>query len=76
MTGIDVLDLRVKYAGAIGLLCECAVYLGNGAHKEELRDMIEQAAKDFCAINPGWQYRRVVHRIEMIPPEVRPVTEV
>lgn len=76
MPDIDVLDLKMKYAGAIGLLCECSVSLGNGVEKTELRDMIERAAQDFCEINPGWTYRRVLHRIEMIPPELRPRLEV
>lgn len=76
MTGIDLLDLRMKYAGAIGLLCECSVSLGSGGEKNDLRDMIERAAQDFCEMNPGWTYRRVAHRIEIIPPEVRPRMEV
>lgn len=31
---------RMNYAGAIGLLCECSVKLGNGAEADEMRDSI------------------------------------
>lgn len=58
---------RMNYAGAIGLLCECSVNLGNGAEADDMRDSIEQAAHDWAA-GSGWTVRRILNRIEVFPP--------
>lgn len=60
-------QIRMQYAGAIGLLCEASVMLGNGSEKDEMRDSIEQAVSDWCALN-GWTYKRILHRIEVNAP--------
>jgi len=60
-------SMEMRYAGAIGLLCECSVALGNGSEKDELREMILQAAQDWCA-DSGWTVKQVLHRIEVSPP--------
>jgi hypothetical protein len=59
---------RLNYAGAIGLLCECSVVLGNGYEADDLRDSIERAVADFCDMT-DWTYRRVLDRIEVFPPQ-------
>lgn len=58
---------RMQYAGAIGLLCECSVKLGNGADVDDLRDSIEQAANGWAA-GSGWTVRRTLNRIDVFPP--------
>lgn len=57
---LDV-DRRLQYAGAIGLLCDLSVQVD-----EETREMIQQAADDFCKIT-GWKSRRILDRIEVEP---------
>lgn len=61
--------LRLHFAGAIGLLCESALQLQHSAENDELRDNIERCVADWCRLT-GWTYRRVLHRIEVFPPQV------
>jgi hypothetical protein len=62
------IDERMRYAGTIGLLCECSIALGHGPEKDDLRDSIEKAALDWAKTS-GWTVRRVLHRIEVMPPK-------
>ncbi len=57
-----IMELRAKYAGAIGLLCECSVQVD-----EETRELIEDAVSDWCEVT-GWTWRRILNRIEVTPP--------
>lgn len=57
-----VADLRMKRAGAVGLLAECAL------HNDEDRDAIVQAVSDWCD-DTGWTYQQVLNRIDLFPPE-------
>lgn len=69
LNGPSMLDqVREKWAGTVGLLCQCSVHLGNGAGKNELRDLIEEAAIDWCKVT-GWSVRRLLHRIEVFAPD-------
>lgn len=74
MVSITALNqtLRLQYAGAIGLLCELSVHLSDRDREErdERLGMIEQAVGDFCKLT-GWTYRRVLHRIEVFPPQTK-----
>lgn len=65
---LDEQELRLKYAGAIGLICELALHVRDmGDERDELLDQAEQAVKDWCALT-GWTYQRILHRIEVFPP--------
>ncbi|MDO8445167.1 MAG: hypothetical protein Q7T53_03525 [Deltaproteobacteria bacterium] len=59
-------SVRMAYAGAIGLLCECSLKVGNSNEAEEIRDSIESAVADWCALT-GWTMRRTLQRIEVFP---------
>lgn len=59
--------LKFNHAGMAGLLCDVALHLREGAECDELRDLIEQAIADWCGLT-GWTYRRILHRIELMPP--------
>lgn len=58
-------DIRMKYAGTIGLLCDCSVYLSNDC--EDYRQSIIDAAEDWCKMS-GWKVKRILNRIEVNPP--------
>lgn len=64
---INVADLRLQYAGAIGLLCELSTQLRNSCERDDHLDSIEQAVSDWCKLT-GWSYNRILHRIEVFPP--------
>jgi hypothetical protein len=55
----------MQYAGAINLLCECTVFVD-----EDLRSSIESAVSDWCETT-GWTWRKILDRIELIPPEAK-----
>ena len=59
--------MRMQYAGAVGLLCECSTMLRSGAEADEMRDAIERAVNDWAALT-GWTVQRTLHRIEVFPP--------
>ncbi len=61
-------DLRIKYAGAIGLLCNLSTQLSNNGERNDNIDNIEDAVRDFCKLS-GWSYTRTMHRIEGFPPK-------
>lgn len=67
-----VTNLRLQYAASVGLLCELALHLSDRDKSEQADylDSIEQAVKDFCTLT-GWTYRRVLHRIEVFPPQLK-----
>jgi len=67
MTKETVNDLRMKYAGAIGLLCEASVYIRNHPEGEDIRESIERAVADWCKTS-GWTWKRTLSRIEVSPP--------
>jgi hypothetical protein len=57
------------YAGAIGLLCELSTQIRDcGAKRDEYLDSIERCVADWCGIT-GWTYKRILHRIEVFPPQ-------
>ena len=58
-------EMRLKYAGAIGLLCSCSLELPSSS---EMRDSIIAAVDDWCNIT-GWSYKQILSRIELIPPK-------
>jgi len=55
-------ELRMKYAGAIGVLCECSVLVD-----EDTRDSIEMAVGDWCN-QTGWTMTRTLDRVDVMPP--------
>jgi hypothetical protein len=59
-------SIRLKYAGAIGLLAEIAVLLKHSAQSE--RDSIENAIADWCA-ESGWTYTRTLDRFDLEAPD-------
>jgi hypothetical protein len=60
--------MEMRYAGAVGLLCECSVHLSNSPESDDLRESIMEVARDWCADRDGWTVRRVLNRIEVTPP--------
>lgn len=54
----------MQIAGLIGLLCECSVNV-----HEEQREGIEEAVSDWCK-QTGWRMRRILDRIEVLPPMI------
>lgn len=60
--------IRMQYAGTIRLLCDCSLLLGNSEEDDEQRELIMDAAADWCNIT-GWTVRRVLQRIELYPPK-------
>jgi hypothetical protein len=60
-------EIRMKYAGAIGLLTECHLHLSNQIESAEIRVSIQDAISDWCEIT-GWQMKVILNRIELIPP--------
>jgi hypothetical protein len=52
-------ELRMKYAGLLGLLQECSVYV-----PEDTRESIEQAFTD--AEKYSFKWKRILNRIEII----------
>lgn len=67
-------ELRMQYAGAVGLLCELSPHLSCIIDRDDYLNSIELAAADFCRLT-GWSYRRVVHRIEVFPPAIKGANE-
>lgn len=67
MTDNEQCRMRLQYAGAINLLCNLSLTLGDDDEAEENRDLIMQASADWCKIT-GWTVERVLDRIELIPP--------
>lgn len=62
--------IRMQYAGAIQLLCECHLQLpGDTLEAEDLRDSIQHAVDDFCRVT-GWTSKTILRRIDLYPPEV------
>lgn len=59
-------ELRLKYSGAIGLLCTVAVYLPES--QNDNHEMIWKAVNDWCDIT-GWNCKQVLKRIEVFPPK-------
>jgi hypothetical protein len=57
-------DLRLHYAGVIGLLCDACVYL---PHESEHRKAIWDAVNDWCD-KTGWGCKQILNRIEVYPP--------
>lgn len=70
----DVTQLRMQYAGAIGLLCELSTQLSRNGERADNLDSIELAVADFCKLT-GWSYRRIVHRIEVFQPTTKGASE-
>ena len=62
--------IRMQYAGAMNLLCECHLRLpsNRGPEIEDLRESILTAVADFCA-STGWIFEQCLHRIDLIPPD-------
>lgn len=61
--------MRMQYAGAIGLLCELSTQLRNsGGERDDHLDSIERCVNDWCNLT-GWTYKRILHRIEVFPPQ-------
>lgn len=56
-----VREMRMRYAGVIGLLCECSVYV-----TEEEREPIIRAVEDWCS-ETGWKMKRIMDRIDVQP---------
>ena len=56
----------MKFAGAIGLLCEAHLHLPR--HEQELKENIVTAVHDWCELT-GWKLRKTLDRLEVIPPE-------
>jgi hypothetical protein len=53
-------NTRFRYLGALGLLCQCSVYV-----PEDLRQMIETALVDAQDNDPSLKVRRVLDRFEI-----------
>ena len=61
--------MRMQFAGAVGLLCELSTQLRNsGGERDDHLDSIERCVSDWCALT-GWSYKRILHRIEVFPPQ-------
>ncbi len=56
--------IRMRYAGAIGLLCAISTNVTDPDYK----DMIDQCVNDFCK-STGWTWERLLDRVEVFPPE-------
>jgi len=56
--------LPMFYAGALGLLETCSTQVD-----EDTRESIEQCFAD-AAANYGYQYRRILDRLEIEPPSI------
>jgi hypothetical protein len=54
-------DLRMRYLGVLGLLCEASVHV-----PEEIRLSMEQALDDACE-SGRFRWRRVLDRLEIEP---------
>lgn len=52
---------RMRYLGALGLLCECSPLV-----TDDLRESIERALQDACA-DGALRYRRILDRFEIEP---------
>lgn len=68
MTDKETAAMRMQYAGAIQLLCDCSLALRRGGECDEMRDNIVRAVDDWCTLT-GWTYQRILHRIELFPPK-------
>jgi len=55
--------IRMQYAGAIGLLCECSTEVS-----KETRELINDAVDDWCKIT-GWRKKIIFNRIEVLLPK-------
>lgn len=54
-------DEHMRYLGLLGILEDCSVQVD-----EETRERIEDAFADACRNNPGWGWKRILNRIELI----------
>ncbi len=63
--GISEEDLRMQYAGCIGLLCEMSTQVD-----DESRDSIIEAVAQWCE-SSGWTYKVLIHKVEVYPPQVQ-----
>lgn len=54
--------VRLRYAGAIGLLCEASTEVS-----PDVREMIEAAVDDWCELT-GFHRKRILDRIEVFLP--------
>ena len=52
----------MQYAGCIGLLCEISPYVDG-----VLREQIDRAVSDWCALTTSWKHRWVLNRCEVYP---------
>lgn len=71
---VQLADMRLQYAAAIGLLCELSTRLTRTLERDDDLNSIELAVSDFCELT-GWTYRRVLHRIEVFPPQSKGANE-
>jgi hypothetical protein len=62
----DYTELRMRYAGAIGLLCRQHIHLDG--HPDE-QESIRQAVSDWCELT-GWEMVQTISRLEVFPPEI------
>lgn len=60
----DTTEMKLRYAGVIGLLCSCSVYLPED--EEEKREAIMDAAMDWCQ-ESNWRVERTLNRIDVVP---------
>lgn len=65
----DHADMRMKYAGAVGVLADSAVYLSGSMEGKEQRESHVRAIDDWCKLT-GWTYRCVLNRIDLYPPKL------
>lgn len=70
MTEEQQSQMRLQYAGAIGLLAEIMPHVPDG----ETRDQIEQACLDWAAMTK-WGVRRILNRMDLTPPRPSTSTE-
>jgi len=54
-------DERLKYLGALGLICDASVYV-----PEDIREMMEICLADACT-DGSLRHRRIINRLEIEP---------
>ena len=59
----ETTELRMKYAGVIGLLCEISPRITDDDEKESLIN----AVQDWCDYT-GWTMTLTLDRVEVVPP--------
>jgi hypothetical protein len=59
---------EMQYAGAIGLLCEFHLQAPNHGELVELKEQAREAISDWAELT-GWEVKRILDRIELIPPK-------